>query len=39
LMITRAMLAHLILRPKPNAHSMCAQEQAFTHTIQKVNIE
>jgi hypothetical protein len=29
------LLSHPILRSKLNAHSMCAQEQVFTRTIQK----
>jgi hypothetical protein len=27
-----AILSHPILRPKPDAHRMCAQDQDFTHT-------
>jgi hypothetical protein len=27
------------LKLKSNAHSMCAQEQIFTHTIQKIDTE
>jgi hypothetical protein len=25
-------LSHLVVRPKPDAHRMCAQDQDFTHT-------
>jgi hypothetical protein len=35
----RSVLSHPILRSKLNAHSMCAQEQDFTHTIENVNTE
>jgi hypothetical protein len=32
-------LSHPVLSSKLNAHSMCAQEQDFTPTIQNVNTE
>jgi hypothetical protein len=34
-----AILSHPIFKLKPNAHSMCAQEQIFTHNIQKMDTE
>jgi hypothetical protein len=35
----RKAMPHLVLRSKPNARSISAQEQVFTHTVKNVNTE